>query len=121
MDDINKKTKEELMRDLKPTGAYLGSLTDFADLLGTIRQAENAAKELLNETSSAAGLLTNVPPAAGSQPGKKVANSAAESGSSDEPETEQEEAAEPEKTLEELLDTLDELVISDSPGVTVDD
>ena len=49
MDDINKKSKEELMRNLKPAGAYLDSLDGFQDLLGTIKQAENAAKEVLNE------------------------------------------------------------------------
>jgi len=110
MDDINKKTKEELMRDLKPTGAYLDSLTDFADLLGTIRQAENAAKELLNETTSAAQLKPNATPAAGSKSDQKADKSAAETSSSDEPEAQQEEAPVIEKTLEELLEALDALV-----------
>ena len=45
--------KSEFERSLKPSGSYLDSLSDFADLLGTIRQAEDAAKELLDETSSA--------------------------------------------------------------------
>jgi SpoVK/Ycf46/Vps4 family AAA+-type ATPase len=36
--------------NLKPSGSYLNSLSDFADLLGTIEKADNAAKELLNET-----------------------------------------------------------------------
>ena len=44
--------KKDLERSLKPAGSYLDSLSDFADLLGTIRQAENAAKELIEETSA---------------------------------------------------------------------
>lgn len=39
--------------NLKPSGSYLDSLSDFADLLGTIEKADNAAKELLNETGGA--------------------------------------------------------------------
>jgi SpoVK/Ycf46/Vps4 family AAA+-type ATPase len=35
---------------IKPAGSYLDSLSDFADLLGTIEKAETAAKELLKET-----------------------------------------------------------------------
>ncbi len=38
---------------LKPAGSYLNSLSDFADLLGTIEKADTAAKELLKETSGA--------------------------------------------------------------------
>jgi len=53
MNDISKKTKEELLRDMKPPGAYLDSLSGFSDIIGTIRQAENAAKELLEETAGA--------------------------------------------------------------------
>jgi len=82
MDEINKKSKEELLRDMKPPGAYLDTFEGFGDLLGTIRQAENAAKELIDETSS---------------PVK-------------ENETIAEEAPADEKTLEELLETLDSLV-----------
>ena len=48
-----KSEKKELERKLKPAGTYIDSLSDFADLLGTIRQAENAAKELLEETAVA--------------------------------------------------------------------
>ncbi|MCL2126428.1 MAG: AAA family ATPase [Oscillospiraceae bacterium] len=44
--------KEDLERNLKPAGSYLDSLSSFADLLGSIRQAEDAAKELLQETST---------------------------------------------------------------------
>lgn len=39
--------------NLKPSGSYLNSLSDFADLLGTIEKADNAAKELLVETGGA--------------------------------------------------------------------
>ncbi|MDR3277889.1 MAG: AAA family ATPase [Oscillospiraceae bacterium] len=35
-----------------PPGGYLDSLSDFADLLGTIEQAENAARELIRETDA---------------------------------------------------------------------
>ena len=51
MDKNSKNEKPDLENSLKPAGSYLDSLSDFADLLGTIKQAENAAKELLNETS----------------------------------------------------------------------
>ncbi|MCL2221529.1 MAG: AAA family ATPase [Oscillospiraceae bacterium] len=51
--NIGEKSKEELLRDMKPSGSYLGSLAGFSDLLGTIKQAENAAKELLDETAEA--------------------------------------------------------------------
>jgi SpoVK/Ycf46/Vps4 family AAA+-type ATPase len=62
MDDINKKSKEELMRDMKPPGAYTDNLANFADLLGTIRQAESAAKELLDETATPPKLSINATP-----------------------------------------------------------
>ncbi len=39
--------------NLKPSGSYLDSLSGFADLLGTIEKADNAAKELLKETGGA--------------------------------------------------------------------
>jgi SpoVK/Ycf46/Vps4 family AAA+-type ATPase len=58
-------TKKELESKLKPAGSYLDSLADFADLLGTIRQAENAAKELMEETS--AGSRANLPRVQSSQ------------------------------------------------------
>ena len=47
--------KNDLDRNLKPAGSYLDSLADFADILGTIRQAEDAARELLNETTPVRG------------------------------------------------------------------
>jgi len=92
MDDIKKKSKEELMQSLKPPGAYLDSLSGFTDILGTIKQAENAAKELLDETSS---------PVKAVKTGSKAPQ---------EQETQIEEAVENEKTTEELLEILDALI-----------
>ena len=94
MDDINKKSKEELMRDMKPPGAYLDSLTGFTDIIGTIRQAENAAKELLKETSGPVKNDKNT-----EQPVKDFKD-----------DEQAEEAPVDEKTLDELLETLDILV-----------
>ena len=51
MDKYNKNEKASLERNLKPSGSYIDDLSGFADLLGTIKQAENAAKELLSETA----------------------------------------------------------------------
>jgi len=39
--------------NIKPSGSYLDSLSDFASLLGTIEKADSAAKELLRETGGA--------------------------------------------------------------------
>jgi len=91
MDDINKKSKEELMRDMKPPGAYLDSLSGFSDIIGTIKQAENAAKELLKETSG---------------PLKSESNSKQPA----DEEKQTDEAPVEEKTLEELLEILDALI-----------
>ena len=51
MDKHNEKNFNDF--NLKPSGSYLDSLTDFADLLGTIEEAEKAANELLLETGGA--------------------------------------------------------------------
>ena len=91
MDDINKKSREELLRDMKPPGAYLDSLSGFSDIIGTIKQAENAANELLRETSA---------------PIKKENNTEQPT----EEEIQTEEAPVDEKTLDELLEILDALV-----------
>ena len=117
MDDINKKSKEELLRDVKPTGAYLDSLAGFADLLGTIRQAENAAKELLDETSKAAKTSakstakTSITPTATQKPASQD-KTVKDTATPEEAEKQAEETTPPEpaKTLEELLETLDALV-----------
>jgi SpoVK/Ycf46/Vps4 family AAA+-type ATPase len=49
----NKRDKDLTDFNLKPSGSYLNSLSNFADLLGTIEKADNAAKELLLETGGA--------------------------------------------------------------------
>ena len=96
-----KNDKEELKRSLRPAGAYIESLTGFADLLGKkeptvsarpdgksdiddiIKQAEDAANELIMETAAA--------------PAAPAAEDAAED-------------AAKKPTVEELLEKLDELV-----------
>ena len=116
---------------MKPTGAYLDSLTGFADLLGTIRQAENAARELLDETSeqskqkASSKQKTSEKQIKSDQPDPgqkdlKEQNNIAEQKTNTEKssdditpqtqETEAEEEPEKEKTLEELLEVLDELI-----------
>ena len=128
MDDINKKNKEELFRDMKPTGAYLDSLSDFADLLDTIRQAENAAKEMLDETAAApvqkgsarppdTPSAKEKPDAAAEEsidkensPGAPEAETENEAGAEAEAETGAEGTDKKEATLEELLESLDALV-----------
>ena len=55
MDKYNKNEKLSIERNMKPAGSYLDDLSGFADLLGTIRQAETAAKELLVETAPEPG------------------------------------------------------------------
>jgi len=105
MDSNNNPTKKELERNLKPAGSYLDSLADFADLLGTIKQAENAAKELLQETAS--------PQRAGTPPVKDVQQTVKTTGNekeSDEASSEPAAAAENLPTTEELLEKLDELI-----------
>ena len=122
--------KKELERNLKPAGSYLDSLSGFADLLGTIKQAENAANELLEETAAAsrkkASAEQNGQKAQSSESasksidGEKKPADAGERGEDDEkarsrPSGEPEAAKEPDvtedqPTLEELLAKLDELV-----------
>jgi len=118
------KEKPDLNLSLKPPGSYLDSLSDFADLLGTIKQAEDAAKELLNETGSTprpkadrgAATLSGTQgkgsvPLSGTQEKDSVPSSADES----EPTVSQaEEADVKEPTIEELLERLDALVGLDS-------
>jgi len=114
MDDINKKNKEELLRDMKSPGAYIDSLSGFADLLGTIRQAENAAKELLDETSASVKQkksdITPIDISMNDKTSEDKNKKSVDPGKSSEEEVKPEEAAEPEKTQEELLEILDELV-----------
>ena len=76
MSNDNKKSKIDLERSLKPSGAYLDSLSDFADLLGTIKQAEDAAKELLDETKPIPGAV-KPPPSSNKQPADTSAGGSA--------------------------------------------
>ena len=101
MDDLNRKTKEELMRDLKPAGAYLDSLSDFNDVLGTIRQAESAAKELLNETAA-------LKPKSAKPSADTV--EATELSVAEPPESQVQVEGDKEVSLEELLEKLDVLI-----------
>ena len=120
MDDISKKSRDDLIKDMKPTGAYLDSLTGFADLLGTIRQAESAAKELLDETSVPIVQKNPSESSKSNTQKERPQNRANEKGVKDEksesddtPETseaETDKAPEKEKTQEELLEALDELI-----------
>ncbi|MCL2391647.1 MAG: AAA family ATPase [Oscillospiraceae bacterium] len=89
---MNYNAKKDLMKSLKPAGSYTDSLANFDDLLGTIRQAENAAKELINETSTT--------------PAISIAD---EAKASDFVNTETVQTSK-EPTLEELMAKLDELV-----------
>jgi len=111
MSDINKKTKEELMRDMRPAGAYLDDLADFSDILGTIKQAEDAAKELLQETSSSTNNQKNKVQNNTNKSTKVEKNKESKDGNAPQTsETEPEEEPVKEKTQEELLEALDELV-----------
>lgn len=119
MDNIDNLSKSELERSLKPSGAYLDSLAGFADLLGTIRQAENAAKELLDETAPKPEATTAHSREQSSRlasdgdnaaEGVKKRDDAAGAGSSEAPVAQVSDAAEPEPTIEELLEKLDALV-----------
>ena len=123
----NTPTKRELERKLKPAGTYLDSLSDFAGLLGTIKQAEDAAKELLEETSSVS--RTNTPSIkknnitqshekpsekndAGSKQRPAESRTEYSEAENDEPKATaaESETAEKELSLDELLDNLDALV-----------
>jgi len=125
MDRNDKYNKMDLGRSLKPAGAYIDSLTtDFADLLRTIGQAENAAKELLDETAPAPRTsspkstgatgstpgpkpASDKPPAAGTRREAPKSEAPADEGKPTEHEA---QVAEKEPTLEELLEKLDALV-----------
>ena len=95
------------MRDMKPPGAYLDSLSGFSDILGTIKQAENAAKELLIETANDRSEFSNKVKTKNDETAKENNAKKVEPQAS---ETQAEEAPVPEKTLEELLETLDDLI-----------
>jgi len=121
MDKNINPNKTGLERNLKPSGSYLDSLSDFADLLGTIRQAENAAKELLDETSSSTrpGACTNPnrkPPGEAKPDGKEHypdSTKIIENSGTPAPEAitvQETDSGQKEQTLEELMEKLDGLV-----------
>ena len=106
MDKNKKNDIKDLERSLKPSGAYLDSLSDFANLLGTIKQAEDAAKELLKETAPVPGAK-----ATSEKKGEKRDETATDGKSPDsEPEAPVTEETEKTPTVEELLEKLDVLV-----------
>jgi len=105
-DDISKKSKEELLRDMKPPGAYLDSLSGFSDILGTIKQAENAAKELLIETANDRKEFNGTNKPVKSSMHKETPQT--ETPQAEETKAEENPAAE--KTQEELLEILDALI-----------
>ena len=108
--DKYEKDKNNLEHNLKPAGSYLGSLPDFADLLGTIRQAENAAKELLDETSPKRNIATPSAEKGGQSTGITAEGENTATGAPGTPAAQAETTAEKTPTLEDLLDTLDELI-----------
>jgi len=110
MSNVNKKSKDELLRDMKPNGAYLDNLSGFADLLGTIKQAEDAAKELLDETASPLKQKSSAIKPVKSQPAEAKKETTDDADVPGTPDEQAEEVPEKEPTLEELLDTLDTLV-----------
>ena len=102
------ESKKDSEKKLKPAGSYLDSLSDFADLLGTIRQAEKAAGELLSETS-----LPRIPSktdvgsdVGGSVPDKRSGEAGSPEESAKAPDGEPGNV----KTVDEMLAQLDELV-----------
>ena len=99
--DEQRQLKEDLMRKLRPADSYLGTLNDslanFDDLLGTIRQAENAAKELINETAALTPKVSDAPETVTATSAPAPPDTVAET-----------EEIQP--TLDELMEKLDELV-----------
>jgi SpoVK/Ycf46/Vps4 family AAA+-type ATPase len=92
----DKKSTKPDFGALHPSGNYLDSLSDFADLLGTIEQAENAARALTRENSRIAD--AKKPPDPPEAPKAQAQ------------EKPEETPKPPDKTLDELLSELDELV-----------
>ena len=96
---------------MKPPGAYLDSLSGFSDILGTIKQAENAAKELLIETAKDNNEFNKKDKTLKETVKEEtIKGETADKKEPQESETQAEEAPVPEKTQEELLETLDALV-----------
>jgi SpoVK/Ycf46/Vps4 family AAA+-type ATPase len=95
--DKKHRTQKSDVGGVKPSRSYIDSLSDFAELLGTIGQAEKAAKELNRELDAA---TTSAPVAPKTQ--------TAVSEPAQTPKPEPDEAPPP--TTEELLAELDALV-----------
>ena len=114
--DSSKNDKKDLGRSLRPAGAYIDSLAGFADLLGTIKQAEDAAKELLEETAAVKAPQktgTVAPVVKSSSDGIEDKPEKSEAGGNEQdaaPAASEAESAEKEPTVEELLEKLDEMV-----------
>jgi SpoVK/Ycf46/Vps4 family AAA+-type ATPase len=95
------KKPDKSAKPLRPSGSYLDSLSDFAELLGTIGQAEKAARELERELDSAAPKVAGKEPPLDNAPDTAKTQSAASG-----PVEEQK----PPPGVDELLAELDALV-----------
>ena len=89
-----KKDNKRPQLNIPPAKNYIGSLSDFADLLGTLDAAEKAARDLVSETSG------KTPDVVTPAPAEKTA----------EPNQITTAPEEQKASLEELLKELDELV-----------
>jgi len=120
--NIGEKSKEDLLRDMRPAGTYLDSLAGFSDLLGTIKQAENAAKELLDETAKTDDSPrkprfkqtqtddTPVPAVPNDTQGGQSSKEDSVKQADNQAKADSEELTEDKPSLDELLKTLDSLV-----------
>lgn len=64
------KPQDKKKLNIKPAGSYLDSLSEFASLLGTIRQADDAAKEMIRETDKNGKKTTAGKPSGSAPPSK---------------------------------------------------
>ena len=106
----NTPKKEDLERQLKPAGTYLDSLADFAGLLGTIKQAEDAANELLKETTVPLNTDEQNVKAEDNASGEKDKPSDNKGTMIDPAVTQGSDSVDNLPTLEDLLEKLDELI-----------
>ena len=101
--DNNKNEKSELERNLRPAGAYLDSLSDFAGMLGTLRRAETGADAHKDaDLADFLGTLEEAETAA-----KQMVE---ETAASPDVNTPAEKTEESKVSVEELLEKLDTLV-----------
>ncbi|MDR2615858.1 MAG: AAA family ATPase [Oscillospiraceae bacterium] len=105
------KKPDKSAKPLRPSGSYLDSLSDFAELLGTIGQAEKAAREMERELDGlapkGAGKVNN-PPGADDDASDMPRTQSAASGPAEEQKPTEEEKPPP--GVDELLAELDALV-----------